>query len=369
MSPTTRARARSSVEHLFELVEGLEEDQLHDLLHELNSTADGNVQVRQGVEFFEEEISRPQRTNPKHLPLRPTPSFLDKPHEPSDWPRQKPRPVSGSQWRQSMRIVSAPYSIGDAAGHHRLSRHQTEPISPPLTASPPLSPPLSPPKDLGLPKRSVTAPLLVEVKPVSSAESPVSMIDDEEHPRPALPAFGEFSFGLDSAAEATKQQQTPVESEADEEEDQPKMERPVSPRAASPSPPPQADFSRMNTMPLPSFTPAHDIAEIQRPHTSTGDNAFMKPRAFRRISRPVFLSPVHVPAADDLAKKLSAYLFEGRPLSPPPTEMRKPSVAPVPASLEEMLREPLTPRSRFVFGRVEREVPSVNGIFEVLKQG
>lgn len=356
MAPTTRARARSSVEHLFELVEGLEEDQLHDLLQELNSTADGNVAVRQGVEFFEEEISRPQRTNPsKHLPLRPTPSFLDKPHEPSDWPRQKPRPVSGSQWRQSMRIASAPYA---------MQRHQTAPLSPPL----------SPPREHqavleGLPpKRSGTAPpLMVDVTPVSLADSPVSLVDEAEHPRPALPSFGEFSFGLDGgAAQQTAHQQERLTEE--EEEQEPEIERPVSPcaeaaAAALPAPlpsPPQESSA---------FFLMHD--EQQRPHTSTGDaNVFMKPRAFRRVSRPVFLSPVHVPAPDELAKKLSAYLFEDRPLSPPPVaaqqQMRKPSV---PSSLEEMLREPLTPRSRFVFGKVDRQVPSVSGIFEVMKQG
>lgn len=404
MTPKTRHRSRSSVDHIFELVEHLEEDQLQDLLHELNSTGD-NVQVSRGVEFFDERLRRPGSRNGgggalkenKH-PLRPTPSFLNQPHEPADWPRQKPRPVSGSQWRQSMRIVSSPYAT-TTAGAGGLARHQTEPISPPLTASPPSSPPMmSSPRSAvgGSPRRSVTAPLLKtrgagggdmspRVEVVPAPDSPVSPPrnsedeeEEDEHPRPSLSEFGAFSFGLPVAQTQTQTQTPPAP-----------HERPASPRAAAATstPPPlqKPDFSRISTMPLSTLhhEPLDAFCELlPRPSTSTGDPAAAlqghKPRAFRRISRPTFLSPAATAAPDDLAKKLSAYLFED--LAVPSSSSPTPAPAPrrkgqeetaeeQAASLEAMLREPLTPRSRFVFGRVEREVPSVSGIFQVLKEG
>lgn len=372
MPPQTRVRSRSSVEHIFDLVEGLDEDQLHNLLDELNSTTETNVPVSKGVEYFEEQ----RRARAGQKVLRPTPSFLNSPHEPVDWPRQKPRPVSGSQWRQSMRVVSTPY------GH--LGRHQTEPISPPLTASPPSSPPLSPPaghESPLSPRRTVTTPILPMEKSARQAEkiesvplqkrpaSPPRQLDEEEREsRPSLHEFGGFSFGFDGGAapatdpETPKQQQQPSNKEA----------RPVSPLSSQQQDPPQrADFSRISTMPIPSL--ADSVHDLPRPRTSTGDpastaNAF-KPRAFRRISRPQFLSPANIPTPDALAERLSEYFFDG-PSSPPSTGFS--SFAPPPSSrpsaMEQMLKEPAAPPSRLVLGRVEKEVPSV-GIFEVLTEG
>ncbi|KAJ0117457.1 hypothetical protein J7T55_003873 [Diaporthe amygdali] len=376
MSSQTRVRSRSSVEHIFDLVEGLDEDQLHNLLHELNSSTETNVPVSKGVEYFEEQ----RRARAEAKVLRPTPSFLNSPHEPVDWPRQKPRPVSGSQWRQSMRVVSTPYG--------NLGRHQTEPISPPLTASPPSSPPLSPPSTESplSPRRTVTTPILpmeksakheIESLPLQRPLSPPRHDDDgrERESRPSLHEFGGFSFGFDGAA-GPSEPETPH---------QPKKEvRPVSPLSSQQQggtpPPPRADFNRISTMPLPSFASgsAMDMLhDLPRPRTSTGDaattaNSF-KPRAFRRISRPQFLSPVNIPTPDALAERLSEYFFDG-PSSPPaapanfsafPTSSR-PSEPEL--SMEQMLKEPQAPRSKLVFGRVEKEVPNV-GIFEVLTEG
>ncbi|KAL1870713.1 hypothetical protein Daus18300_005033 [Diaporthe australafricana] len=372
MPPQTRVRSRSSVEHIFDLVEGLDEEQLHDLLHELNSSTDTNVPVSKGVEYFEEQ-RRARAAQAGNKALRPTPSFLNSPHEPVDWPRQKPRPVSGSQWRQSMRVVSTPYGA--------LGRHQTEPISPPLTASPPSSPPLSPPTSTShesplSPRRTVTTPILpmersarheIESRPLQTPASPPRHEEEEEQSRPSLHEFGGFSFGFDGTAAGPEtpkqqQQQQPTKTEA----------RPVSPLSSSRP----ADFSRISTMPLPSLArPAPADSMPQRPRTSTGDaastaNAF-KPRAFRRISRPQFLSPVNIPTPDALAERLSEYFFDG-PSSPP---QPRSSFAPPPRSshepelsMEQMLKEPRAPPSRLVYGRVEKEVPSV-GIFEVLTEG
>ncbi|KAG6354814.1 hypothetical protein INS49_003895 [Diaporthe citri] len=388
MPPQTRVRSRSSVEHIFDLVEGLDEDQLHNLLDELNSTTDTNVPVSKGVEYFEEQ----RRARAAQKVLRPTPSFLNSPHEPVDWPRQKPRPVSGSQWRQSMRVVSTPY------GH--LGRHQTEPISPPLTASPPSSPPLSPPSHGSplSPRRTVTTPILpmeksarqggeIESLPLQKRPaSPPRQHDDEEHDgterehesRPSLHEFGGFTFGFDGAAQSadaeTPQQQQPN-----------KEVRPVSPLSPSqqqeqdaPAPAPQrADFSRISTMPLPSLAATDSVFDLPRPRTSTGDAATtantFKPRAFRRISRPQFLSPANIPTPDALAERLSQYFFDG-PSSPPPPAGFSSLAAPPPSrpsaemSMEQMLKEPAAPPSKLVLGRVEKEVPSV-GIFEVLTEG
>lgn len=380
MPPQTRVRSRSSVEHIFDLVEGLDEDQLHNLLDELNSTTETNVPVSKGVEYFEEQ----RRARAGQKVLRPTPSFLNSPHEPVDWPRQKPRPVSGSQWRQSMRVVSTPY------GH--LGRHQTEPISPPLTASPPSSPPLSPPaghESPLSPRRTVTTPILPMEKSARQAEkiesvplqkrpaSPPRQLDEEEREsRPSLHEFGGFSFGFDGGAAPTD----PETPKKQQQQQQPNKEvRPVSPLSPSqqqdaPAPLPQrADFSRISTMPIPSL--ADSVHDLPRPRTSTGDpastaNAF-KPRAFRRISRPQFLSPANIPTPDALAERLSEYFFDG-PSSPPSTGFS--SFAPPPSrpsaqtSMEQMLKEPAAPPSRLVLGRVEKEVPSV-GIFEVLTEG
>lgn len=392
MPPQTRVRSRSSVEHIFDLVEGLDEDQLHNLLDELNSTTDTNVPVSKGVEYFEEQ----RRARAQQKVLRPTPSFLNSPHEPVDWPRQKPRPVSGSQWRQSMRVVSTPY------GH--LGRHQTEPISPPLTASPPSSPPLSPPlshESPLSPRRTVTTPILpmekssrqqhseeIESLPLQKRPaSPPRQHDDddsaqERESRPSLHEFGGFSFGLDGTA-ASSSSAAPETSQLNKET------RPVSPLSSqqqdgsSAPPPPRADFSRISTMPLPSLaaaTTADSVHDLPRPRTSTGDpastaNSF-KPRAFRRISRPQFLSPANVPSTPDaLAERLSQYLFDG-PASPPTstgfssfTAVRPPPSRPsAEVSMEQMLKEPAAPSSKLVLGRVEKEVPSV-GIFEVLTEG
>lgn len=408
MAPKSRLRSRSSVEHIFELVEHLDENQLSDLLHDLNSTPDTNVQVSKGVEYFEEQRRTTVRPTSRNV-LRPTPSFLNQPHEPADWPRQKPRPVSGSQWRNSMRIVSSPYDSNNKIQKHNgaLARHQTEPISPPLTASPPLSPPLSPPKGLSSPaRRSVTAPLPVrkgdssdtskpgvevetielplarELTPPRDRLSPIQRDrDSESPPRPSLSEFGSFNFGFDAAAET---EQTKVKSEEPVSPQSPVVRAPAAaPTSHLPPSPPttQPDFGRMQTMPLPSFhaSEALDIFSDHpldmRPRTATGDastaSAFNKQRSFRRISRPVFLSPLSVPTPDDLAKKLSAYLFEGAPLSPPPPAPRQqtpPTEKAAPASLEDMLKEPVTPRSRVVFGRLETEVPT-SGIFQVLTEG
>jgi hypothetical protein len=383
----TRVRSRSSVEHIFDLVEGLDEDQLHNLLDELNSTTDTNVPVSKGVEYFEEQrLARAQQKV-----LRATPSFLNSPHEPVDWPRQKPRPVSGSQWRQNMRVVSTPYG--------QLGRHQTEPISPPLTASPPSSPPLSPPLSHGesplSPRRTVTTPILPMEKSARQGEeiqsiplqkrpaSPPRHLDDddsarERESRPSLHEFGGFSFGLDGAApETPKQQQLQPPSN--------KEARPVSPLSSSTqqdatAPPQRADFNRISTMPLPSLAAADSVHDLPRPRTSTGNaaadkaDAFFKPRAFRRISRPQFLSPANIPTPDALAERLSQYLFDGASSPPPPSAgfssmlaPRKPSAE---LSMEQMLKEPSAPApSRtLVVGKVEKEVPSV-GIFEVLTEG
>lgn len=387
MPPQTRVRSRSSVEHIFDLVEGLDEDQLHNLLDELNSTTDTNVPVSKGVEYFEEQ----RRARAQQKVLRPTPSFLNSPHEPVDWPRQKPRPVSGSQWRQSMRVVSTPY------GH--LGRHQTEPISPPLTASPPSSPPLSPPgshESPLSPRRTVTTPILPMEKSARQAEqqqqiesiplqkrpaSPPRQHDDEEHDgeresRPSLHEFGGFSFGFDGSAASTGPE-TPKQKQQSNN----KEARPVSPLSSQQQDPPQrADFSRISTMPLPSLAAADSVHDLPRPRTSTGDpastaNAF-KPRAFRRISRPQFLSPANIPTPDALAERLSQYFFDGPSSPPPPSTMGFSSFAAAPppsrpsaeASMEQMLKEPSAPPSRLVLGRVEKEVPSV-GIFEVLTEG
>ncbi|KAK7739683.1 hypothetical protein SLS53_005650 [Cytospora paraplurivora] len=423
MAPTTRLRSRSSVDHIFDLVGDLDEDQLSNLLHELNSSTESNVPVHEGVEYFEEQ--RLARGPPKVL--RPTPSFLNQPHEPADWPKQKPRAVSGSQWRQSMRVASPPYAS--------IKRNQTEPISPPLTASPPLSPPLSPPKHLDGscsptgPRRSVTAPVsamekgnrvAIESVRLERPISPPRQLDeedeelddedyDDETQSPSSDGFASFSFSLDGGlgpSPATPRRQMPKEEEAGvsprqsprQQQQQPQQQQQQQLPRQRPQEQQQqqhqhqrqpSDFSRLNTMHLSSlhlhsFRQEKGLAGaaaaegLPRPRTSTGDASTtasaLKPRAFRRISRPVFLSPANIPAPDVLAQRLSQCLFE----DPEPSSSSSTGFSAAPArgevssgpesSLEAMLKEPVAPRSRGMFGRAEREVPSV-GIFEVLSEG
>lgn len=426
MPPQNRPRARSSVDHLFDLVESLEEDQLQSFLAELNSTPDTNIDVSSGVAYFEEQ----RRQHHKQHPLRPTPSFVNASPEPADWPRQKPNPVSGSQWRQSMRIVSAPYA------RHMSGGGATEPVSPPLTASPPASPPL-PSSGLGVgmgARRSVTAPVggkmevRVEARAVEEEPSPVSpprhslLMADEEGEEEARSAFGGFSFGggledggvaaahvvrgeYSPAASASSSSASPSSSAASSEKAE-EQSRPVSPAqmmAVTPPPPepqprqpqqhqpPQQqqqtqqfpEFSRMGTMPLTTLhhTPLSFDIGPERPRTSAG----LAPRAFRRVSRPVFLSPAGVGGADELAGRLSAFLFGGGPDAGAQQQQQQPfQRMPVvggrreeeeSGGLEALLKEPVASGRgrRTMFGKgkgeVEAEGPAVSGIFEVLTEG
>lgn len=402
MPPQTRPRARSSVEHLFDLVQDLEDEQLQSFLEEINSTPHQNIDVSSGVAYFEEEQRRlkAQAHNKKQQLLRPTPSFLNAPPEPADWPRQKPRPVSGSQWRQSMRIVSAPYarhgqsnskqySIGGVGVH--------EPVSPPLTASPPGSPPTTTSSPMSGPKRSVTAPAMgkidvrVETRQVVEEPSPVSpsqhMLDDFEQEDDSRPTFGAFRFGGDAAAEVDDEHIA----EASSSSTSSAHSSPVSPAqkpqqhhvAATITPPPEQpqiqqpklpEFSRMGTMPPLHHTPLSFDAAPIRPSTSAGPLA---PRSFRRISRPTFLSPTEG-GAEELAGRLSAFLFGGGHADQVAAAERHSAMLFGSKSgherrgsvlMEEMLKEPGTPRGRAVFGKGQGEGLPVSGIFQVLTEG
>lgn len=404
MPPQARARARSSVENLFDLVENLQEDQLQDFLHELNSTPnDPNIDVSTGISYFEQQRRRTAAAAAAHK-LRPTPSFLNAPPEPVDWPRQKPRPVSGSQWRQSMRIVSAPYAAArNNSNNTSTAGAASPPISPPWTASPPASPPM---------RRSVTAPMMapgaaaekidtavVCVQGVPSPVSPprhlleLSSDDGEEgededeaaHVRPSMREFGAFSLSRDGSAEERVAVHSFAAYTSDEEQGSSSSgSRPVSPsihaaaEATIPPLPPQQQqqqlpmFNRISTMPLLSAAPP-----ALRPRTATGHaaaSANANPRAFRRISRPQFLAPVAAP--DEVARTLmQAFLFGERvPAAGRPRlargEQAEEDEKELAGLLEELVKgEPASPRTRHVFGRVEREAPPVNGIFEVLTEG
>ncbi|ESU15928.1 hypothetical protein FGSG_09357 [Fusarium graminearum PH-1] len=48
---------RGSVDQLFELVEGLDDTQIHSLLEDFNNTVTSNVPVSHGIEFFEHPSS------------------------------------------------------------------------------------------------------------------------------------------------------------------------------------------------------------------------------------------------------------------------------------------------------------------------
>lgn len=261
------------------------------------------------------------------------------------------------------------------------------------------------------PRRSVTAPVgkidvRVEARQVEEP-SPVSpprhMLDgnddddddDEENSRPTFEAFhfgsdgsahddhspaGAFSPSSSSSSSAVPSEQSrPVSPAHQQQQPSPHI------RHEAITPPPEEPqqfpaFSRMGTMPPLHHAPLSFDAAPVRPSTSAGPLA---PRAFRRVSRPVFLSPTEG-GAEELAGRLSAFLFGGgdaagalaaqrhstlfsgggKGINGQGQQERRGSVL-----MEEMLKEPGTPRGRAVFGKGEDEGAPVNGIFEVLTKG
>ncbi|KAM0437810.1 hypothetical protein ACHAPT_002175 [Fusarium lateritium] len=59
MHQFSRPPSTSSVDQLFELVEGLDETQIHSLLVDFNNTVPSNVPVSHGVEIFEHPTAKP----------------------------------------------------------------------------------------------------------------------------------------------------------------------------------------------------------------------------------------------------------------------------------------------------------------------
>ncbi|KAM0344455.1 hypothetical protein ACHAPU_007427 [Fusarium lateritium] len=60
---------RGSVDQLFELVEGLDDTQIHSLLEEFNNTVTSNVPVSHGIDMFEDPTAVPKA---KTMPVRST---------------------------------------------------------------------------------------------------------------------------------------------------------------------------------------------------------------------------------------------------------------------------------------------------------
>ncbi|KAF5020463.1 hypothetical protein F66182_7502 [Fusarium sp. NRRL 66182] len=69
--PHHRLARRGSVDQLYELVDGLDEAQVHALLQDLNNTVPSNVAVSHGIDFFEHPLEHPnQLAKAKTAPTR-----------------------------------------------------------------------------------------------------------------------------------------------------------------------------------------------------------------------------------------------------------------------------------------------------------
>lgn len=246
------------------------------------------------------------------------------------------------------------------------------------------------------PKRSVTAPVMgkidvcVETRQVVEEPSPVSpprhMLDDFEQEEESGPTFGAFRFGGDAAADVDDEHIAEASSATSSAQSSPVSPAQKSQQhhvAATITPPPEEpqiqhpklpEFSRMGTMPPLHHAPLSFDAAPIRPSTSAGPLA---PRSFRRISRPTFLSPTEG-GAEELAGRLSAFLFGGGHADQVAAAQRHSAMLlggksgherRGSALMEEMLKEPGTPRGRAVFGKGEGEGMPVSGIFEVLTEG
>ncbi|KAF4948918.1 hypothetical protein FGADI_9202 [Fusarium gaditjirri] len=61
---------RGSVDQLFELVEGLDEAQIHALLEDFNNTVSSNIPVSHGIDFFEHPTTGVPKTKTAPAPAR-----------------------------------------------------------------------------------------------------------------------------------------------------------------------------------------------------------------------------------------------------------------------------------------------------------
>ncbi|KAH7260961.1 uncharacterized protein BKA55DRAFT_686539 [Fusarium redolens] len=117
---------RGSVDQLFELVEGLDETQIHTLLEDFNNTVTSNIPVSHGIDFFEHPTTGVSKT--KTTPVRS--SSIRKSF------KQLPRLFTRTP---SKRAVSAPIARPKTAApttkhYRRISR----PVLPTLSSGPDL---------------------------------------------------------------------------------------------------------------------------------------------------------------------------------------------------------------------------------------
>ncbi|KAL4728977.1 hypothetical protein ACLX1H_003383 [Fusarium chlamydosporum] len=156
---THHINRRGSVDQLFELVEGLDETQIHSLLEDFNNTVTSNVPVSHGIEFFEHPVrakTTPTTKTTTEAPAR-TPSIRKN----FKLPRLFTRTPSK---RSSSAPISRPKTALPPATKHyrRISR----PVLPTLSNGPDLdallsaylspAPPSSSPKILS-PSRSISS--------------------------------------------------------------------------------------------------------------------------------------------------------------------------------------------------------------------
>ncbi|KAM5356647.1 hypothetical protein ACJ41O_003293 [Fusarium nematophilum] len=162
----SRQRSTASVDQLFELVEGLDEDQIHTLLEDLNNTVASNIPVSHGIDFFE----HPQ--SPKSTPAR-SPSIRRSAFK---LPRLKFTRTPSKRQSSAPTPMSRPRTAVPPAGpkhYRRISR----PVLPTVTSGPDLDAllsaylaPLSPRKATG--SVSTTSP--VSTRSIMSSSSTMS---------------------------------------------------------------------------------------------------------------------------------------------------------------------------------------------------
>lgn len=155
MPPATSHLSRPSIDHLYDLVQGLDENELQELLLEINSSAENNIEVAKAIDLFESPKHRRRESRPPCLDLSP-----GSPPPIPDWPKN--RPIT---WRQSKRISSVPlnFSFSQQQQQHDPMPSPGRRISSvPLQLMHPQTEPMPAPQR----ERAISNPRLLESAPI-----------------------------------------------------------------------------------------------------------------------------------------------------------------------------------------------------------
>ncbi|KAH6626479.1 hypothetical protein B0J18DRAFT_424919 [Chaetomium sp. MPI-SDFR-AT-0129] len=281
MATKGHTRSRSSIDRVIDLLADLEETQITHLLDDLNHTTSSNVPVTDAIALFDRHVNKPsrQRSVRSPEPLRTLQAELER--------------------RHSKRMSAAPSRFRSAAGTAATSSvSSTQPrasldhisVSPARARSPP------PPAVSELPTIELPS---FELPPMDFFDRPSSPLR-----APSLRLSSPEPVSIDGEDD---------EDEDDQDHEQDHLDSRATSISRSPSP--------------------------SRPPPSS--SATFRPRSYKRISRPIFLSPT---ATAELHLLLLAFFNEATPVPPvSPTTTTPAAVSPTTTSFTGI--HPTTTRS------------------------